>query len=402
MKCGFFWPHVKKLDSARLLTLCLFLSHRLDSRQRKKQHTERLEDEKKQYTAIVGDMEEEMNDLRSQVEMLMRDKQATYDYIESMNHEKEEMIRVHTIETGELRKKIGVLSEHVQRLETSPAAAAAAAAGVNMSAGQQAMYDDGLDGMMMMPGGWGGCGFLNEHLDPIEVDLDTEIKDDSQQQQQQQQQLIAKKSESDKPAAPGGLLFMLLLVGAFVLSNLSMPPVHRVSEDVRVASASLLESVFNDAGVGAVNNPNTIVAAAPMPSGTLAQTWHAMSSSSSSSSATHAASTHMSLGDLGDQLTQPTQQQTNEQIFSMTPGQYNGVTEQDFVARPNQPLRSTSQGRRNLADAVAAIRHGISGHSGVGEVYTKSLLWDQIPNQIVREFASMISESTDGHPVAAM
>lgn len=75
----------------------------LESRDRKKQQTERLEDEKKQYTALISDMEEELSQLSRRNEQLLL--------------EKEEMIRSHTIETGELRKKVVVLTEHVQRLQ---------------------------------------------------------------------------------------------------------------------------------------------------------------------------------------------------------------------------------------------------------------------------------------------
>ncbi|KAH7235468.1 hypothetical protein BKA59DRAFT_484801 [Fusarium tricinctum] len=74
----------------------------LESRHRKKQQTERLEDEKKQHTALISDMEEELSGLSRRNEQLLL--------------EKEEMIRSHTIETGELRKQISILTERAQRL----------------------------------------------------------------------------------------------------------------------------------------------------------------------------------------------------------------------------------------------------------------------------------------------
>jgi hypothetical protein len=343
----------------------------LDSRQRKKQHTERLEDEKKHFTAMVTDMEEEMNDLRNRFDLLLREKQSAFDYIESMNHEKEEMIRSHTIETGELRKKISVLTDHVQRLETSSMSA-------SVPATQSGYSSYEMDGMTM-PGSWDGCNFL-DNFGAVESDV--------KPSQPSQQLLPAKKADlsEEKPSGPSGLLFMLLLVGAFVLSSRSMPPVHRVSEDVRVASASLLENVLKDAGVGANANAIDMAGAAPQPSGTAANGWSGVSIGM-------AEPTSIGLGELGDALTQPTQQQTNEQIFSISSAQYNGVTAQDFIQ--TTPEKTTSQGRRNLAEALAAIRNGgnrQNGGGGAAEVYTKSLLWDQIPNQVVRDFAKMIAE----------
>src|SRR5664279_5147865 len=89
----------------------------LDSRQRKKQHTERLEDEKKHYTAMINDLEEELGEARTSLDDWARKEQSYQQYIENMQLEKEEMVRNHTLESGDLRKKVSVLTEHIQRLE---------------------------------------------------------------------------------------------------------------------------------------------------------------------------------------------------------------------------------------------------------------------------------------------
>lgn len=83
----------------------ILTAHSLESRDRKKQQTERLEDEKKQYGDFISDIEKELSQLSRRNEQLLL--------------EKEEMIRSHTIETGELRKKVVVLTEHVQRLQNN-------------------------------------------------------------------------------------------------------------------------------------------------------------------------------------------------------------------------------------------------------------------------------------------
>ncbi|KAG5927089.1 hypothetical protein E4U42_002600, partial [Claviceps africana] len=84
----------------------------LDSRQRKKLHTERLEDEKKQYTAVITDLEEELAALKHKLDVLMQEKNSMVGYMERMTLEKEDMIRTHTVETGDLRKKVNVLTDH--------------------------------------------------------------------------------------------------------------------------------------------------------------------------------------------------------------------------------------------------------------------------------------------------
>ncbi|PHH78158.1 hypothetical protein CDD83_4005 [Cordyceps sp. RAO-2017] len=338
----------------------------LDSRQRKKQHTERLEDEKKHFTALVTDMEEEINSLKTKMDQLLREKQSYTDYIETLTLEKDEMIRAHTIETGELRKKVSVLTEHVQRLESTSMAPAVPQVNHSFSGA----YDDMGD--MAMAGAWDNAGFLGDYA------VEPQVK------QQHMAVVPVKKHDSpmvadgDKGASQGGLLFMLFLVGAFVMSSRSTPAIPRVSEDVRAASATLLDSVLKDAGVN--SQPHGLHPMAPQPSAT---GWGQPAPSGSM----HGMPSM--LEELGDSLTQPTEEQTNEQIFSLSAAQYNGVNSQDFLQ--HAPPRSTSHGRRNLAEALASMR-AANKQSGAADVYTRSLLWDQIPSEVVRNFAKMVAE----------
>ncbi|KAL7924009.1 hypothetical protein ACQKWADRAFT_311794 [Trichoderma austrokoningii] len=328
----------------------------LDSRQRKKQHTERLEDEKKHFTVVITDMEEELAALKSKVEQLTLEKQQCVDYIETLAFEKDEMIRTHTIETGELRKKVGILTDHVQRLESSMPPNAAAAGS----------YDD-----MDMAGTWDN-GFLNDFADEVKPPMAMAKKDNNP----------FTSSDSEKTSSQGGLLFMLFLVGAFVLSSRSMPSIPRVSEDVRVASANLLDNVFKDAGVNASPSMQAI---APQPS---AATWgQPVSASVMAGMAADGVVAPSMLVELGDSLMQPSQEQTNEQIFSLSAAQYNGVSDHDFL----RPGRMPSKTRKNLAQALAELRDNAK-QLGAAEVYTRTLLWDQIPNDVVRNFARMVVE----------
>lgn len=308
-------------------------------------------------------MEEEMASLKAKVEQLMLEKQQCVDYIETLTLEKDEMIRTHTIETGELRKKVGVLTDHVQRLESSipPNAAANAFAG---------SYDD-MDDAMDLAGGWDN-GFLNDFTEDVKPPMAVAKKDTNPY-----------ATESDKSSSQGGLLFMLFLVGAFVLSSRSMPSIPRVSEDVRVASATLLDNVLKDAGVGPSASMHAI---APQPSGVA---WgQPVSSSIMAGMAADGVVAPSMLIELGDSLMQPSQEQTNEQIFSLSAAQYNGVNDHDFLRDAG---RMPSKTRKNLAHALAEMRENAK-QTGAAEVYTRTLLWDQIPNDVVRNFARMVIE----------
>jgi hypothetical protein len=346
----------------------------LDSRQRKKQHTERLEEEKKQYTGLISSMEEEIADLSGKLAQLLREKDFLQNHIEDLRSEKEEMIQTHTIETGELRKKVSILTDHVQRLEH-------AAMPSNNGFGNG--FGD-MDGMTM-DGTWDNMTYMGDY--PMEPEVKQEVQIVHTKKTE-----ITLPSEVEKPATQGGLLFMLFLVGAFVLSNRSTPTFPRVSEDMREASATLLDNILKDAGVAHAPN-NAIEPAAPQPSGA---NWAATASVSMASHAMEGVAPSM-LGDLADSLTQPTEQQANEQVFSLTTAQYNGVTSQDFI-RPTQPPPS-SHGRRNLAEALANMRP--NEKQMAADVYTRSLLWDQIPGDVVRNFAKMVAEcngASSGQP----
>jgi len=319
-------------------------------------------------------MEDQMAKLQADMEQLLREKQSYEQYIQGLEREKEDMIREHTIETGELRKKVSVLTNHVQTLE---------AAAMSNTAQNATGFPGGFGEMdgITMDGSWDNMPLFGDFT----MEQPAEVK-------QEMQIVPAKKPEvtiptdCEKPSQQGGLLFMLFLVGAFVLSNRSATPsIPRVSEDVRAASATLLENVLKDAGVPQVSS--TLESMAPQPSGS---SWAQASGSSLPVAAPVMDNVAPSmLGEMADALTQPTEQQTNEQLFGLTAAQYSGIASQDFLQ--NAPAeRSTSKGRRNLAEAVAKMRP--SNKESAAEVYTRSLLWDQIPSDVVRNFAKLMQE----------
>lgn len=303
-----------------------------------------------------------------------RKEQQYQQYIEALQMEKEEMVRTHTLETGDLRKKVSVLTDHMQKMEST------AMSTVPSSTGFSADYSD-IDGLNM-DGNWDNISFLNDFPMENEVKVETSL-------------VPAKKvdtallSEPEKPAAQG-LLLMLLLVGAFVASKGSSPNIPRMSDDVRAASATLLEDVFKDAGIqqsasGVSAISDVTNAIAPLPSG---NSWSNTQNPSMAGNEMVGV-TSSTLGDLANSLSQPSEEQNNEQVFSLSAAQYNGLTSQDFL--DNSPrTTSTSQGRKNLGESLAAMRS--NSKKSAAEVYTRSLLWDQVPSEVVRNFAKLVSE----------
>ncbi|CEJ90513.1 hypothetical protein VHEMI06293 [[Torrubiella] hemipterigena] len=335
----------------------------LDSRQRKKLHTERLEDEKKQFNAVVADMEVELNAAKAELERLRRENQTYVGYADNMAAQKEEMIRAHTVEARELRKKNALLTEHIQRLEGN----------VTTPTSPSNAFDAGDLSDMAMPGNWDSSTFaagnftsgtLVEKSETTKVDTALPTAD----------------VDHDKASSQGGLLFMLFLVGAFVMSSRSAnPTIPRASEDIRQASAALLDTVLRDAGITQL--ADTIQAAGPQPSGV---NWQSPSAPVDTSSLEGAANNI--LPRTGDQ-----------QSFAMAAEQYSGMSDQEFLQHLNPPQdhRVPNQGRKSLAEALENLQQ-TSRQAGMAEVYTRSLLWNKVPNDVVRNFAKMVVEGSHG------
>jgi len=372
----------------------------LDSRQRKKRHTEELEEEKKHFTERIGMLEEELANMRLHIDALRQEKEQMHQQhmehqqiIQQLTWDKEELVCAHTQETGELRKKISVLTEKLD--------ANAAAMSIAPSSASFADFASEMDNLHMGAGDWDNYIFVdNFGLEP----------ESTHQRQQSQETAIVvphRKKESlisdDKPVA-SGFLFMLLLCGAFVASKssgTSAPPIPRMPDEVRVASATVLDNILKDAGVPSVPDQaletSRMEALEPRPSGVAWQKHNV--AGAEFPGLTHSRSS--GLDQLHAHLAGPTKDQEAEQIFSITPSQYNSLTSSDFGRRMYSigseddalsPNSQSSHHRRNLAETLAAMREESKGDTAA-EVYTRSLLWDRIPSEVVREFKRMVEES---------
>ncbi|KAI9677935.1 MAG: hypothetical protein M1829_002432 [Trizodia sp. TS-e1964] len=352
----------------------------LDSRQRKKQHTERLEDEKKQFTTIISELEERLAQLElRETEWAQREEewnstQQRYEqYIDTCRLDKEEMIRSHTIESGNLRRKNTILIQQIQKMEHSGISAPSGPSPFGLA------YSE-AENNVIESSTWSDFSLLNDFPMESNAALSTTLVPNKKEK--------TALSNDVKPAA-SGLLLILLLCGAFVASKSSTgstPTIPRMPDDIRAASATVLDNIFKDAGVqqtdprlSLVNRVETLESSNPesaWPTSTPSLTAAEMIGLSGSS-----------LDVLNHQLVAPSEEQEQEQLFSLSADQYNSHTSHDFL-HESEP--STSQGRRHLGASLAAMR-STSG-SSVAEVYTRSLMWDKVPAEVVRDFAKLVSE----------
>ena len=317
----------------------------------------------------------------------MRDRADFCRKIDQLELEKENIVRSHTLETGDLRKRIGILTDRLNESGTNTLS--------HSHSGE--FVDFGEMDSLTMTTEWDDYTFIND------LNVDGEI-----QPPQNQTTLVVtprKKepvADSDPPVA-SGLLLMLLLCGAFVASRSSgstPPPAMKIPNEVREASTTILETVLKDADVTSSQSTgnNAVVKLEAAPSGSAWSKATILANTGFNSIASTS-----NLDGLANQFIAPTKDQEAEQAFSLSAQQYNSLTSTDFTRTvylsgdedsPLTPQSSQSGGhRRNLAETLKAMRDEAKGQSAA-EVYTRSLLWDRIPTEVVHEFKRMVEESS--------
>lgn len=295
--------------------------------------------------------------------------------IDGLRQEKEHMACQHTQVTGNLRQKIVFMEENM--LSPAPAMSAAPS-----STGYTDINSE-LDHFSLNGQDWDKhIRFLNPENDwemvPGECASEATIQPSklfSQPFQQEQ----AKSGESD-PSIPTGVLFMLLLCGAFVAANSSSQTttVPRMPEEVRAVSGTVLNNLLQEMKSDAAPN-------FPDP--------YNMGFGDASNQGT-AWSSHMpessTIANMHRRLTSPTRQQMMEQAFMPTPEQYNSLTQpMPAMNLPHRPAAS----RRNLAEILSNARQERIAKGSNADVYTRSLLWEQVPENVVKQFKQAVRES---------
>ena len=329
---------------------------------------------------------------RAERESALRELGELRQQLQEQTWNMENMMREHTLETGDLRKKNAILTERLNDMSAHQMPTHAAANEFND-------FTNDMDGLTM-GNEWDDFTFVNDFC------MDNQ---DTQSQKPLETTLVVaprKKdaASSDDQHVASGLLLMLLLCGAFVASksgSSTSTAIPRLPDEVRAASAVVLDSVFKDAGVAPSHVRSTPTSLAdvvePGPSGSV---WARNGNSIAASLAASLPSMH--LDSLTRSLIQPTKEQEAEATFSLSTAQYMSLTNTDFARpacddegmSPMTPQSSHSAGahRRNLAETLKAMHEEAKGETAA-DVYTRSLLWDRIPTEVVREFKRMVEES---------
>lgn len=314
-----------------------------------------------------------VQELEQEKEGLQLTQQRFQNYIDQLILDKEEIIRCHTLETGELRKKNAALREQAQKLESISMSA------VPSSTGYSTDFSE-FDHLTMESSPWDNFTMVND------FSVEPDVKQENPLAVMPKRERTCSRDE-DK-AATSSLLLMLLLCGAWVASsNTATSPasIPKMSEDVRVASATVLDNIYKDAGLPPVQ---------PLPHHSPRATRRVSQSTSIATLGTSQYSSlshsHSPISTFHHHLVNPGDRQQNDQAYTLTANQYGGMTEELF----NEPEPTSPPRRRNLGEALAAMRQGKQGSAA--EVYTRSLMWDEIPTNVVRDFARMVAQCNAG------
>lgn len=351
----------------------------MDSRQRKKLHTEKLEEEKKHFTQAITDLEEEVQNMRLREGDLIREKnewiaaqQEITQYINTMHMEKDELIRVHTLETAELRKKNNILKETVEKLER------------HARSNVPTEFSD-FENLTMESSPWEDFTMVNS------LSLDTNHGPAAQPSQSMV--VAANEKAPEKPANEypfsWNAFYMCLLFGAFIASNSTSVPARslpHLSEEYRAESANVLKAVLSSSPPELAHSSTSQPAVPSSSAGSLPTTITGAEMAQMTGSTTTS-----NLDELHNSLAMPTKEQEQEQAFALNAEQYNSLTTFDETGAGYK-----SQQTSNLQQALAAMRGNAAQtrvpQKATSDVYSRSLMWDRVPDKVIQDFRRMVQE----------
>ena len=305
---------------------------------------------------------------------LMQQNLEARNHIEGMHLEMEEMIIKHTRETSALRRQLQI-SEQREDSAAPIMSAAPSSSGYNE-------VTNNMDALSVNPHYCFGS-----------------TPPDQQEMQYQQQKLsvsctihhnnqqmpsaaIVKPAQHEQPVA-SSILFMLLLCGAFVASRSSSRSIlPRLPEEVKAASSTVLDSLLRETNsasfTGHANHKtHSFVPAEPVPSRS-GNSWQVR------------AGDGQARGDnLPRSMTAPIG--TDDQFFTVLPSEYSSMTRHDSYGIHQDAVPRTFQ--RNLAEVLSTLHAEKAAQGNNADIYTRSLLWDQIPADVVNQFKGMIQET---------
>ncbi|KAK5054708.1 hypothetical protein LTR84_001600 [Exophiala bonariae] len=373
----------------------------LDSRQRKKNHTEKLEQDKKAWDNQKHDLEESVvhmeHTLTQEREQWLHQRQQYEQFIQSLQYERDEAIRTKTLETAELRRMNSILKDTILDLER-----------------QQNTRNFSSNGSNT---------FTNDFSDFRALDLEDTWEDEfslinSEDLKMEESDSLQRQATPRPPTstiqttAPAALtksidvkvdagfswntFYMCLLSGAFIVSQAGSKVTNTASStDMAAANMPILSEDYR-AEAGQVLN--AVLASGPeathemqplRPTATSQDEFGGLMSQMNPSGPAPSV-----LDAVHAVLTTPSRQQAAAAAFSISAASYNHITnpeglfgqdqDNDAEVKPTrlQQLFANMQAEKDDVDRM----NGLSGKAS-----QRSVLLDRVPEKVLRDFKEMIA-----------
>lgn len=326
----------------------------LDSRQRKKQHTERLEDEKKQFTGLIQDLERDLLNSQHNEDALRYQLQECQGSLHQMQIERENMCRQHAQETLTLHKKIDHLLESIRKLESTPMTPALSSTNFAVQD-----YDNlAVDGWDMF-------------------EQDPAVKSESILGSEDVVRPATRASFA-LPSPAQSVLLTILLLGAFVACRGNVPGIPTVSEDVQAASTTILKDASKSVIAKALTKSSSDIFLSPSNSNMLAKDNFQPWSVTQPQIATD--------GNLSNSLAVPVEENNQHHLFEVLSTQYGDLPPMiPFTALPDL-LRKPSASMSAIAATLRTLPYNEEHDCS----YSCSPLWNQVPEDLVSQFTHLV------------
>jgi hypothetical protein len=339
-----------------------------------------LNRERNEMQSEIDALRMEMDTMQLENEELNKTVCTLSGQVEDMMAEKERLIADHTLETGELRRKITVLKEQLENVPVNP---------TSQAPSEFTEFTNDLD----MDGEWGNnFGWINDT--PAEAEP-TQVKPrETTLVVGQGRKDVTEEARSTLGGLPFSLPLIFGLVGAFVACSGSSTSLSQIKlpDSYRAEATSIIQNVLSEPQPSSAalqaTQAGEMAAAPSMPA------WVQSDGAVQLKNGFKVDKPSSALETLTATLMTPSKQQEAEAAFSMTPAQYNSLTSSDFTRRdfaaPSEDDDVTPGPENQRKSLSELLRSRANKTPTNADVYTRSLLWDRIPSEVVQEFRRIV------------
>ena len=365
--------------------------HSLDSRQRKKSHTEKLEQEKKIWADEKQGLEDRIAQAHEHYQGEIMQLRAQYDYhLRELEFQRDEAIRTKTTETQDLRRQNNALKEVVRDLENQRRAhqfASSTPAEIHPHQDNYTPDFNSFDHLGIDDNWDAGSLFGNEDYNKMDHSGPAQ-QSTPKPHPAKAPVTVDASSKSDLPFS-WNAFYMCLLFGAFIASKSNSSTtssqltarIPALSEDYRAEAGAVLKAVL-------ASTPESASTLFPQQPASLSRQ--------------HQHPTPSNLDAMHSTLTSPTRAQELVSAFSLSAASYNHINHafddpsspsmsnnphlnpNDLYQQDPTPLeRQFADLQRQRADVERVLnRPGVE----------RSVLWDRVPAKVLRDFREMVGE----------